>query len=216
MKDFTFGKPYIFKAEGELSRAKTDTASKNPAPYIYKGKTGWHTNKGVTWSAFKNLAPILGYEANATNFFTMPDIVWNKIFNHFGKSIGADKVKSDVIALALLDWAWASGDGMARLWINRLFKKHFGVNVKTNAQIVAFINAQEEHSFFQKFVDIRKEHFATLMKSPKYAANKGWLTRMDDLRKFGVDFLKKKVNIKHFFKRNSSNFLRVFIKKPTK
>jgi len=45
MADIKYITGFTEKWEGGLSRATTDTASKNPSPYTYKGQTGWHTNK---------------------------------------------------------------------------------------------------------------------------------------------------------------------------
>ena len=72
---------FIQAWEGGLSRNTTDSASSMPAPWMYKGVTGWHTNKGVTYKAFVGLANKVGYEISAENFFTMPDRIWDGIFN---------------------------------------------------------------------------------------------------------------------------------------
>jgi lysozyme family protein len=47
--------PHILQWEGGLSRNPADTASKNPAPCSYNGKTGYHTNKGVTYTTLQAL-----------------------------------------------------------------------------------------------------------------------------------------------------------------
>ena len=71
--------PFMKKWEGGLSRATTDTASSNPAPWTYKGQSGWHTNKGITYATFISNASRLGYAPTAENFFLMPDALWLKI-----------------------------------------------------------------------------------------------------------------------------------------
>ena len=79
MANLSLAIPYIQKWEGGLSRATTDTASKNPSPYEHNGKTGWHTNKGITWGTFTDLALKLGIAISPFNFLQMPDFIWRKI-----------------------------------------------------------------------------------------------------------------------------------------
>ena len=189
MADLNKAIPYIRKAEGGLSRATTDTASKNPAPFTYNGKTGWHTNKGITWSTFSSLAPTLGYAASADNFFTMPDAIWEKIYrNGYWNPMQADKIKSDAIAIAIVDYAWAFGVGGAQSRLKVWVKSTFGADVKTMADVVATINKQaNETDTFNKLIIHRKAAFAAL-KQP--ANEEGWFLRMDELKQYGSAFLK--------------------------
>ena len=46
------------KWEGGLSRDKNDSASSYPCPTPYKGKTGYHTNAGIT---YKTWVSFFGY-----------------------------------------------------------------------------------------------------------------------------------------------------------
>lgn len=182
--------PYIKKAEGGLSRASTDTASKNPAPYVYKGLTGWHTSNGVTWTTFKSLGKTLGYEVNATNFFSMPDSIWLKIYEYgYFKPILAHHIQSDVIGMTIADYAWAFGVGGAKSRLLRWLTAEFKAKVTTMSQAVQFINSQNEATFFKKLLQHRKDAFLRL-NQPKN--NKGWLSRMDELEKFALELLKKK------------------------
>lgn len=182
--------PYIKKAEGGLSRAKTDSASKNPAPYVYKGLTGWHTNKGVTWTTFVSLAPKLGYAVTAYNFFTMPDSIWLQIYEiGYFRPIMAHALHSDVIAAAIADYAWGFGVSGARNRLLRWLESEYKVKIPTMAKAVAFINTQNETQFFKKLVAHRKSAF---LKLNQPANNQGWLSRMDDLLAFGEELIKKK------------------------
>ena len=104
--------PYIQKAEGGLSRATTDTASKSPSPFEHNGKTGWHTNRGITWDTFKGLSNKAGYAVNKDNFIFMPDNIWLKIYRvGFWDAARGVLYTSQPIANAVVDWAWASGTG---------------------------------------------------------------------------------------------------------
>jgi lysozyme family protein len=180
--------PYIRKAEGGLSRATTDTASKNPAPFPYQGKTGWHTNKGITWTTFSSLAPKLGYQATADNFFVMPDPIWEKIYRHgYWNPMNADKINSEAIAVAIVDYAWAFGVGGATTRLKRWIKTAYGVDASNMTDVVNVINKQQNESeTFDKLIIHRKAAF-TALNQP--ANEKGWQSRMDELKKFGSTLL---------------------------
>lgn len=189
MADFKTAIPYIRKAEGGLSRATTDTASKNPAPFNYQGKAGWHTNKGITWTTFSGLASKLGYEPTAANFFSMPDSIWEKIYKDgYWNPMMAGSVNSDAIAVAIVDYAWAFGVGGATTRLKKWVKSTFGIDAKTMADVVNTVNKQsDEAETFNKLILHRKAAFLAL-KQP--ANEKGWLTRMDVLKDFGSSLLK--------------------------
>lgn len=191
MADLSKAIPYIRKAEGGLSRATTDTASKNPAPFTYQGKTGWHTNKGITWTTFSGLASKLGYQPTAANFFSMPDAIWEKIYKDgYWNPMMAGSFNSDAIAVAIVDYAWAFGVGGATTRLKKWVKSTFGVDAKTMADVVNTVNKQSgesESETFNKLILHRKAAFSAL-KQP--ANEKGWLARMDVLKNFGSSLLK--------------------------
>jgi lysozyme family protein len=189
MADFKTAIPYIRKAEGGLSRATTDTASENPAPFTYQGKIGWHTNKGITWTTFSGLASKLGYEPTAANFFSMPDSIWEKIYKDgYWNPMMAGSFKSDAIAVAIVDYAWAFGVGGATTRLKKWVKSTFGIDAKTMTDVVNTVNKQpDEAETFNKLILHRKAAFSAL-KQP--ANEKGWLTRMDVLKDFGSSLLK--------------------------
>lgn len=189
MADLQKAIPYIRKAEGGLSRATTDTASKNPAPFSYQGKTGWHTNKGITWGTFSTLAPKLGYEASANNFFTMPDSIWEKIYKDgYWNPMMAGNIVSDAIAVAIVDYAWAFGVSGATTRLKKWVKSTFGITANTMADVVNAINKQpDESDTFNKLIIHRKAAFAALNQP---ANEKGWFSRMDTLKDFGSSLLK--------------------------
>jgi lysozyme family protein len=189
--------PYIKESEGGLSRSQKDSARKNPAPFTYKGFNTWHTNKGVTWSTFLAFSKILGYQASATNFFTMPDDIWLKIYKYgYWDKIKGDSFKSDVIASAISDMAWIRGDGTARIklinWINLEFK----AGAKNYTDFVDFMNSQEEKILFPALVNFRKTDFLSINQPDNH---EGWINRMNKLLAFGLDILKKKARFKRLF-----------------
>lgn len=188
MADFKSAIPYIQKAEGGLSRSLSDTASANPSPYIYKGVGGWHTNRGIQWITFKGLAPKAGYEISEKNFIYMPDSVWLSIYKiGFWDAMKCDKYTSQAIANAIVDWGWASGigdRGAKGALIGYLATKGKKANsYDTIAEgFNELVKQQGEKKVFNDLIDERKRYFKALNQP---ANERGWLNRMEELRKQG-------------------------------
>ena len=191
MADLQTAIPYIRKAEGGLSRTVTDTASKNPAPWSYKGQTGWHTNKGITYTTFSTLAAELGYDNTADNFFTMPDSIWLKIYkNGYWDKMKADLINSEAIAVAIVDYAWGFGAAGATNRLKAWLKSTYNIVTPTITDIVNSLNTLTQNGdtdVFNKLIIHRKAAFAALNQP---ANESGWLKRMDDLKNFGSSLLK--------------------------
>jgi lysozyme family protein len=180
--------PSIKKAEGGLSRDLDDNASSNPAPCTYAGQTGWHTNKGVTWSTFKGLAPSLGYTADCATFFAMPDDVWLKIFKQgYWDKMQGDKLKSTGIAYILAQMAWGSGAGTwsgtsgARPQVRNFVKSALGTTITSDSQMISVLNAVKDiPSFINSLIDFRINWLKGHEDWWKYG--KGWTARYEELR----------------------------------
>jgi len=188
--------PFIKKAEGGLSRKTSDSASSRPSPWVYNGVSGWHTNKGVTYSTFVSLAPKLGYEPSAANFFSMPDDIWGKIYKQgYWDQFSLDNMKSQAIADLLADSAWGSGVG-GTLKMLKPYLKEKGYVVSTPAEAVAAINklasGPNEKKIFEELVGVRKSFFISLNQPNNI---NGWLNRLADLKELGLaELSKKKLN----------------------
>jgi len=181
--------PFIQKWEGGLSRDPKDTASANPAPWSYKGQTGWHTNKGVTYSTFKSIAPKVGYAVTAENFFSMPDALWYKILeNGFMKAFPLSKISHlPRIQAVIISWAWGSGPGGAERYLANFQRQVMGIqdsNITPTEIVENFkkrINPLNEKEWFLKLCDRRAQDFS---KMATYSVHgKGWINRLNDFRK---------------------------------
>lgn len=190
MADFRKAIPFITAAEGGLSRSTADSASKHPAPWPYKGKSGWHTNKGITYSTFVAMAPKLGYQVTATNFFVMPEAIWAKIFKTgYWDLVKADKINSAPVALALVDYAFNFGPGGALRRISTWLASYYQIDAKGSAEIASAINnltRKSDKEFFLAFIEHRKRAYKAL-KQP--ANEEGWLARMEELKETGLSLL---------------------------
>src|SRR5690606_10527030 len=106
-----------------------DTASSYPAPWSYKGQTGWHTNKGITYQTFVSNASRLGYEATAENFFKMPDEIWLKILKGvYMKAFPLDRISHlPRIQAVIITWAWGSGPAGAERYLANFQRQVMGI-----------------------------------------------------------------------------------------
>jgi lysozyme family protein len=178
--------PFIKKWERGLSKAKTDRASKDPVP----DGSGWHTNKGVTWATFRDLAPKLGYLATPTLFYEMPDWLWMKIWKRaYWDAVGGDYLKSQALADLMADFAWASGPGTAVRELQQVLQALGHKSLADDGQIgpktLTAINSTSERKLFDSMAWQREAYIKSL-KDPNN--EKGWLNRLNDLVQ-----LKKKI-----------------------
>lgn len=185
--------PFFLKWEGGLSRSTKDTASANPAPWTYNGLTGWHTNKGVTYSTFKSMAPAVGYSVTADNFFTMPSNIWGGIMKiGYWDPFKLDEMNSQVIADTIVSWAWGSGVTGAATQLKKFLAKK-GITVTSTSDIVNAFNSlvtiSNEEQIFTEMVAAREAYFRAINQP---ANLQGWLNRLAEFKSFGLETIKKK------------------------
>lgn len=179
------------KEEGGLSRAKTDTASKNPSPYEHNGFSDWHTNRGVTYKAFKSLSSELGYANNKENFIFMPDSVWLKIAkNGYWDTVNLDQMNSQALANLFFSWQWGAGFG----WRNRIKRyldtKNINWSISELKKLPLLINDLVKKEGEKKILDELIEQYKQFYISLNQPANiKGWLNRAERLKKYAYTLL---------------------------
>lgn len=171
---------WTLKKEGGLSRAKTDSASAYPAPYeyTYGGVTAddWHTNKGVTWETFEDLADELGYTASASNFFSMPYSIWSAIAKEgYWDKFDLDNCHSQAIANLIFQSAYGSGNsGALKMW-NKFFGTHFTKGYELTEYVNRYIKKVSSKKLFKKMWKYRLDWLLSL---PGQSANyEGWKKR---------------------------------------
>lgn len=191
---------FVRKWEGGLSRKTSDTASKNPSPCSYNGQTGWHTNKGVTWIAFKSQSK-LGYYASCDNFIEMPDNIWEKIFkSSYWDKFYLDDMKSQAIANFILGYAWGSGVSGSYSQLKKFFLKEYGITITsrenlkdtinelTTSKITKTISASKERKLFDQMVAYKVNYLISLGQPQNLT---GWLNRMDEFKSESEKYLGK-------------------------
>jgi lysozyme family protein len=202
---------FIKKWEGGLSNDPRDTYPASfPAPCVYRGQSGWHTNKGIIYRTFHSNAAKLGYSASCENFFSMPDYIWLKIYKAgFWDKFLLDSYRSQSIADVIVSLAWGSGIGGAYRQLAKFLNRNFGSSLpentggysQNNAQFIRDTfnkltrNAIAEKRVHTKLLDHYRQFYISL-NNPTYI--RGWLNRVGELDTFTQESLKANNDLKTF------------------
>lgn len=191
---------YIKRWEGGLSKLRGDQAAKDPVP----DGSGYHTNKGVTWSTFKGLASKIGYVATPKLFYEMPFNIWLSIYKiGFWNPMNADNINNQIIAELLADWAWGSGPGIAaRQTQLYLISKGYKIAadgafgpVSTKA-LNDLIKKQGAQKTYEEIFKYRVNWIKRLGSNPAYSEFlNGWLNRLSDFYTITKDKVTKNPEI---------------------
>lgn len=173
------------------SRATTDSASKYPSPYTFKGKTGWHTNRGITYRTFKGLAKQLGYRDTYENFILMPNEIFLKIAkNGFWDVLKLDRMNSQALANIFFTWQFNAGFGWRNRIVRYLNTKSILWNKKELSKFPDVINKLVEKIGEKRAIDEIVKQFEEFYKSlnqPVYI--KGWLNRLRRLKEYSYTLI---------------------------
>lgn len=176
---------FIKKWEGGLSRDKSDSASSFPCPTPYQGKTGWHTNVGITYAAW---VQFFGKD-NDADFYLMPSDKWFKIFKKgYWDAVRGDSYTSKNIAVFVTGMAWGSGSKQAITSLQRAIN-NCGVKIEIDGAIgpltIGAANAIEPTKLFDALVEERERFFRAITQPGSKNAKflKGWLNRLADYKK---------------------------------
>ena len=197
MADYRHQVDFIKKWEGGLSNDSRDTGPASyPAPCTYNGQTGWHTNKGIIYATFESNASKLGYVASCSNFFTMPDRIWLKIYKvSFWDKFLLDTYHSQSIADIVVSLAWGSGIWGAYRQIAKFLNANYATTFPISASSYTLERAQKIRDVFnhitrraslekevqEKFIAHLRQFYISL-NNPTYIH--GWLNRVNDLNEF--------------------------------
>ncbi|WP_300352629.1 putative peptidoglycan-binding domain-containing protein [Fluviicola sp.] len=167
------------KWEGGLSRHTSDSASKNPCPTPFKGKSGWHTNAGITYSVWcKKFG-----KTNDQRFFEMSNEDWFAVFDSlYYSKVKAGSFNSLSIGFMVTTIAWGSGARQAGLTLQRAINKKGG-NVSVDGAIgpktLAAANAIPPQELFDELVKQRADFFQRIAKGKNAVFLKGWMNRLN-------------------------------------
>ena len=171
MADIKHLRPFILKWEGGLSRDPKDTACKVKCPTPYKGKTGYHTNKGITYAVWRS---IFGSDKDM-RFLEMNDADWDTVMKKlYWNRWMADLIKDQAIANTLVDWVWGSG-----VYGIKIPQRMLGVTADgvVGAKTIEALNNAPKN-FLQRLYKEREDFLNRIVKKQSYS--KGFHQRLDE------------------------------------
>jgi lysozyme family protein len=175
---------FIKRWEGGLSRDPNDSASKFPNPLPYKGKSGYHTNMGITYMVWDSVFPNKDAE-----FYTMTDEQWFKVFKKlYWDGVKGDSFESFSVAVFVTGMAWGSGASRAGITLQQALKnlgKDVVIDGKIGLKTIAAANEVDECKLFDELTRLREQFFLAISKDGTKNAKfrKGWLNRLADYKK---------------------------------
>lgn len=180
-RDFTKVIEHTMKFEGGLSRHASDSAKENTCPTPYKGKTGYHTNKGITYAVWKKKHG----SGMDSHFFEMSNDEWLDFYQQYYDSVKGGQVKSDSISFFLTQIAWGSGKKQAGLTVQRALNAlghKLSVDGIIGNQTIIAINSTHERELFDMMITYRVEFFKKISTGKNSVFLKGWLRRLEEFR----------------------------------
>ena len=169
---------HILRWEGKTSSDPRDTAAK-----CYPG--GIHTNKGITFCTFKQLASKLGITPVTHNrFLQLTDQEVGLFIYEFYNSVRGPELP-DSLALAATEAAWGSGPGRALQHL-RDSVRDLGLPATTTSVAIKSAANIPARQLFDAYQARRKAFIESLGAQAKYSMFlRGWLNR---LRSFNTRF----------------------------
>lgn len=169
---------HILRWEGKTSKDPRDTAAS-----CYPG--GIHTNKGITFCTFKQLAGKLGITpVTHARFLKLTDQEVGLFIYEFYNAVRGAELP-DSVALAATEAAWGSGPGRALQHL-RDSVRDLGKPVTTTTAAIKAASTLPQRQLFDAYQQRRRAFIESLGAQPKYAMFlRGWLNR---LRSFNTTF----------------------------
>lgn len=169
---------HILRWEGKTSKDPRDTAAS-----CYPG--GIHTNKGITFCTFKQLAGKLGITpVTHARFLQLTDQEVGLFIYEFYNAVRGSELP-DSVALAATEAAWGSGPGRALQHL-RDSVRDLGKPVTTTTAAIKAASSLPQRQLFDAYQKRRRAFIESLGAQPKYAMFlRGWLNR---LRSFNTTF----------------------------
>ena len=180
---------HILRWEGKTSKDPRDTAAS-----CYPG--GIHTNKGITFCTFKQLAGKLGITpVTHARFLKLTDAEVGLFIYEFYNSVRGSELP-DSVALAATEAAWGSGPGRAFQHL-RDSVRDLGKPAATTSAAIKSAGTLPARQLFDAYQTRRRAFIESLGAQPKYAMFlRGWLNR---LRSFNTTFRPAAAFIPIFF-----------------
>jgi lysozyme family protein len=174
---------FVKRWEGGLSKDTADSAAKYPCPTPYKGKSGYHTNVGITYKVWVSMFG----KGNDKRFFLMNDEDWFAIWNRlYFEPMQADQINSMSVAIFMVGMAWGSGMRQAVIStqkvVNQIGQAKVEVDGVIGPRTIQAINETNENDMFSGLIEERGRFFKAIAKGKNAKFLKGWLRRLESYR----------------------------------
>jgi lysozyme family protein len=173
---------FIRKWEGGLSRHTSDSASSYPCPTSFNGKSGYHTNCGITYASFVHT---FGHD-NDSRFLTMNSEDWFKVFKtSYWDGVKADSIKDITVAIFMTEIAWGSGTSQAIKTVQKCVNQcglKIAIDGSIGMQTITAINSVNSRELLMHMFFERDRFFRAIAKGKNSVFLKGWLNRLNDFK----------------------------------
>lgn len=173
--------PFIRAWEGGLSRSQNDSAKKYPCPTPYKGMSGWHTNKGITYQTWVSF---FGKDKD-DRFYAMSDSDWEYMYKKgYWDKVRGDEIQSQALANIAVSWVWGTGVyGGTKLLQTAMQQPTIYCTGYFGPITLKKINSLDDKVWFDILCDERAAYFRRIGKGTQRANLTGWLNRLNRFRK---------------------------------
>lgn len=173
---------FIRKWEGGLSRHSSDSASAHPCPTTLNGKSGYHTNAGITYQAWVHS---FGHD-NDSRFLAMNSDDWFKVFKgSYWDSVKADQINDKIVAIFVTEIAWGSGTNQAIRTLQKSVNA-CGLKIEVDGAIglhtITAVNSLNSRELLAVMFAERERFFRAISKGKNSVFLKGWLNRLNDFK----------------------------------
>ncbi len=169
---------HILKWEGKTSKDPRDTTA---ARCVSPGMI--HTNKGVTYCTFKEMAASLGITpVTHARFLKLTDQEVGRFIFRFYQNVNGQKWP-DSLAVAMVEAAWLSGKQRAEKHLLDALAD-LGQTVYTITDAERAVKSIPEQKLFDAYLKRRRAYLIDYLgNSPKYAVfKKGWNNRLTEFQ----------------------------------
>lgn len=177
-KEWTNYYAYLSRWEGGKSSDQSDTASTQ----VPNG--GVHTNRGITFATFKQLAPKAGIDPDYNTFLNLTSDQASKITYQYFIESGAAKLKTPAISLLFFEIAWGSGLSNAIIHLKVALQNMGYLQAKTNtfAQNAILANKVNQKSLYTELLKVRQGFLKQIVinNPTQQKFLQGWLNRLND------------------------------------
>lgn len=173
---------FIRKWEGGLSRNTSDSASAYPCPTTLNGKSGYHTNAGITYRAWVSS---FGH-GNDSRFLSMNSDDWFRVFKgSYWDGVNADQIKDTTVAMFVTEIAWGSGTNQAIRTLQKSVNQcglKIAIDGVIGLQTITAVNSVNSKELLMHMFFERERFFRAISKGKNSIFLKGWLNRLNDFK----------------------------------